>query len=58
MPAIIAADDQSDPAFYEATKGSVLLPPGEAYEFTFTRPGEYGHHGKPWQQGTVIVREC
>lgn len=32
-----------------------VLQPGESFEYTFTIPGEYGYHGKPWQRGTVIV---
>lgn len=59
----IVADDKSDPAFYDATyddtndRPKVLLEPGEIFEFTFTRPGEFGYHGEPqpWKHGTVIV---
>lgn len=34
-----------------------FIMPGETYEFTFTKPGEYPYHGEPhpWMQGTVIV---
>lgn len=32
-----------------------VLKPGESFQYTFTVPGEYGYHGKPWQRGTVIV---
>lgn len=32
-----------------------VLKPGQTYEFTFTVPGDYGFHGKPWQRGTVTV---
>lgn len=30
---------------------------GQAFEFTFTEPGEFGYHGEPhpWMHGTVIV---
>jgi plastocyanin len=32
-----------------------VLRPGGSFEYTFTIPGEYGYHGKPWQRGSVIV---
>jgi plastocyanin len=53
-PAIIRADDDSDPEFYEATK-DLFIKPGESFDFRFTKPGEFGYHGKPWQHGTVVV---
>jgi plastocyanin len=38
-------------------QGGPFIMPGETFEFTFTRPGEYGYHGEPhpWIHGTVIV---
>jgi len=59
----IRADDMSDPEFYNAThldeKSDValLLKPGETFEFTFTKPGDFGYHGEPHphERGTVIV---
>ncbi|MEP0826216.1 MAG: hypothetical protein HRF40_12090 [Nitrososphaera sp.] len=56
----IGADDQSDPEFYNATggeQGSKLIAPGDFFEYTFTRAGEFGYHGKPSMRGTVIVVE-
>ncbi|HEV8406261.1 MAG TPA: hypothetical protein VGQ13_10210 [Nitrososphaera sp.] len=38
-----------------STKIPNVLAPGEYFEYTFTVPGEYGFHGKPWQHGTIIV---
>jgi len=55
--AMIFADNDSDPEFYEATKDGVLIKPGESFEFTFTKPGEFGYHGRPWQHGTIEVVE-
>lgn len=52
---LIAADNASDPGFYNATKNFVLLGPNETFEYTFTKAGEFGYHGRPWQRGTVIV---
>lgn len=62
----IEADNESDPAFYAVTEikqdarlTDVSLPnvlkTGESFEYTFTTPGEFGYHGKPWQRGTVVV---
>jgi len=57
VPAMIEADDDSDPDFYEATKGGIMIKPGESFDYKFTKAGEFGYHGKPWQHGTVVVRE-
>jgi len=54
-PARIEADNESDPAFYNATKDFVYIEPGKSFEFTFTKAGEFGYHGRPWERGTVIV---
>jgi plastocyanin len=54
VPLRLEADDDGDPAFYEATRNLIIMP-GKSFEFTFTKPGEYGYHGLPWQQGRVIV---
>jgi plastocyanin len=59
----VVANDKSDPDFYDATYDDVndrpkaWLDQGETFEFTFTRPGEFGYHGEPhpWKRGTVIV---
>jgi plastocyanin len=64
---IEADNDRYDPAFYHATEipssnskaeatDNVLMP-NEYFEYTFTKPGEYGYHSKPWMRGTVIVME-
>ncbi|HEX7032903.1 MAG TPA: plastocyanin/azurin family copper-binding protein [Nitrososphaera sp.] len=56
----IRADDQSDPEFYNATggePGNKMILPGESFEYTFTKAGEFGYHGKPVMRGTVIVLE-
>jgi plastocyanin len=55
VPAMIEADDDSDPDFYKATKGGVMIKPGESFDYKFTREGEFSYHGKPWQHGKVIV---
>ena len=55
FPAIIVADNDNDPLFYAMTKDFKLVKVGESFEFTFTKPGEFGYHGKPWQRGKVIV---
>jgi plastocyanin len=38
-------------------KGGSFVMPGQFFEFTFTKPGEYGYHSVPHPQmrGTVIV---
>lgn len=51
----IAADNESDPAFYNATKDSVFILPNKTFDYTFTKAGEFGYHGKPWQRATVVV---
>jgi plastocyanin len=55
VPAMIEADNDSDPDFYNVTKGFVFIMPNKTFEYTFTKVGEFGYHGKPWQHGTVIV---
>lgn len=55
FPAMLEADNNSDPLFYTVTKDFIVVSHGDSFEFTFTKPGEYGYHGKPWQRGTVIV---
>ncbi len=64
VPHWIEADDDKDPDFFrETTFGASsfigerhsYLNPGEAFEYTFTKPGEFGYHGQPWESGTVIV---
>jgi plastocyanin len=56
IPALIAADnDQSDPAFYNATKDFVMILPYHSYEYTFTNLGKIGYHGRPSERGAVIV---
>ncbi|MGI0037318.1 MAG: cupredoxin domain-containing protein [Nitrososphaera sp.] len=57
VPAPLQADDDSDPAFYRATQ-NLLIEPGAAVEFTFTKPGEYGFHGRAWQHGLVDILPC
>ena len=55
VPTWLTADNESDPDFFNATKDGIPLFPDKAYEYTFTKVGEFGFHGKPWQRGTVIV---
>jgi hypothetical protein len=55
FPAMIEADNKNDPLFYTLTEDFKLIKVGESFEFTFTKPGEFGYHGKPWQRGSVIV---
>lgn len=55
VSAIIEADDDSDPDFYKATKDFVIIEPGGFFDFTFTKEGEFGYHGTPWQRGTIEV---
>lgn len=57
VPALIAADNDSEPYFFNATKDGVLIAPSESFDFTFSKVGEFGYHGKPWQSGTVEVVE-
>ena len=54
-PAIIVADNEADPAFYNATKDRVLILPHKSFEFTFTNLGKIGYHGRPEERGSVIV---
>lgn len=58
----VVANDKSDPDFYNATNNEegglkTLLDPGMTFEFTFTKPGEFGYHSEPHphKHGTVIV---
>jgi plastocyanin len=59
----IRADDKIDPEFYDAThldensEARLLLNPSETFEFTFTRPGEFGYHSEPHphKRGIVVV---
>jgi plastocyanin len=55
FPGMIEADNDNDPLFYTITKDFVIIESGKSFEFTFTKAGEYGYHGKPWQRGTVVV---
>jgi plastocyanin len=51
----IEADNNDDPDFANVTLNPKLLAPGESFEYSFTKAGQFGYHGKPWQRGTVIV---
>ena len=53
--ALLAADNDSDPGFYNATKGFVAIMPQRSYEYTFTNLGQIGYHGRPWERGSVII---
>ena len=55
VTAWIAADNESDPAFYNATKDPVFILPNKTFDYTFVKTGEFGYHGKPWQRATVVV---
>lgn len=56
VPHYLEADDPvSDPGFAEAIEGAMPIAPGESFSYTFTKPGTYGYHGKPWMRGTVVV---
>ncbi len=57
FPALTEADNDSDPLFYEVTKGAVVIPTGGSFNFTFNNPGEFGYHGRPWQHGTIVVHQ-
>ena len=57
VPALLRADDDSDLSFYLATQ-NLIIKPGESFEHTFTKPGEYGFHSRPWQHGTVEILPC
>jgi plastocyanin len=66
----VVADNEGDPLFFNITntdtpnfdandksgKNNYLLP-GQFFEFTFTKPGEFGYHSipHPHKHGTVIV---
>jgi plastocyanin len=69
---VIANNAASNSDFHNATKigcenddetnctvlpGKNFLNPGETFEYTFTKAGEYGYHSAPhpWMHGTVIV---
>lgn len=53
--ALVGADNYTDQDFFNATKDLVYIMPNGTFEYTFTKPGEIGYHGKPWQRATVIV---
>jgi plastocyanin len=66
----VVADNEDDPLFFNATnmetptydindnsgKNNFILP-GQFFDFTFTKPGEFGYHSEPGphRRGTVIV---
>jgi plastocyanin len=52
----MTASAQADRSNIDSSKDKVLYP-NEYFEYTFTKPGEYGYHSKPWMRGTVIVME-
>jgi plastocyanin len=54
-PNWIEADSDDDPDFAAATSDFRFILPGESFEYTFTKAGEFGYHGRPYQRGTVIV---
>ena len=58
----VRADSGDDPDFLKATDEKrnserPFLMPGDAFEYTFTKVGEFGYHSEPhpWKKGTVIV---
>ncbi|MGI0087488.1 MAG: cupredoxin domain-containing protein [Nitrosotalea sp.] len=54
----IEADNQDDPIFGNFTHSSdSTIFPGKSSNFTFTRVGDFGYHGKvfPWLHGSVLV---
>jgi plastocyanin len=63
VPYSVVADDNGDPDFYDITSDDAAglpkswLGSGETFEFTFTKPREYGYHSVPHPQmhGAVIV---
>jgi len=55
LGALLKADDASDPTFYNATKDFVFILPNKTFDYTFTQAGKFAYHGKPFQQGIVIV---
>lgn len=42
VTAWIAADNESDPAFYNATKNFVFILPNKTFDFTFTKQANLG----------------
>jgi plastocyanin len=54
VPAPLSASDQNDPGFYKATQ-DLIIEPGDSFEYIFTKPGEYGFQGRPWQHGVVEI---
>ncbi|MGH2613343.1 MAG: cupredoxin domain-containing protein, partial [Rhabdochlamydiaceae bacterium] len=54
----IEADNQDDPIFGNFTHSSdSTIFPGKSSNFTFTRVGDFGYHGKvfPWLHGSVLA---
>lgn len=49
--------DQINGVFDSAVQQQGLILPGETFEFTFTKEGEYAYHctPHPWMKGKVIV---
>jgi plastocyanin len=49
--------DQINGAFASTEQLGTLINPGETFEFTFTKEGEYPYHcdPHPWMKGKVIV---
>lgn len=49
--------DQLSGAFASTEQLGALINPGETFEFTFTKEGEYPYHcdPHPWMQATVVV---
>lgn len=56
VPNFLEADNKDDPLFSNATSASILFP-GKSFNFTFTKIGDFGVHGKvhPWLHGWVLV---
>lgn len=50
--------DQINGKFDSLTHGGVIMP-GETFEFTFTKIGEYHYHCEPhpWMEGTIAIIE-
>ena len=48
-----SSDDDQD--FARETSNFRFILPGESFEYTFRKAGEFGYHGRPHQLGTVIV---
>ena len=51
----IQADTADDPDFSVQTLNPKPLRTAESFKYTFTQPGEFGYHGRPWQRGIVTV---